>query len=114
MTVDANSKDPGTRNAAKFTKEELRDCFTLKTDCVCDTKQKVGKRWPDYKGPTTLRSSGCTDEPLLAVAELLKETVRFVHLVDENEDEIDRAGGNDDEEKEGLEIESSDSENEFE
>jgi hypothetical protein len=31
-----------------FTKEELRDCFTLKEGCDCDTKSKVGTQWPHY------------------------------------------------------------------
>ncbi len=31
-----------------FSKEELRDCFTLKKGCDCDTKNKLGKKWTDY------------------------------------------------------------------
>mmetsp|Transcript_26901 Transcript_26901/g.40189 ORF Transcript_26901/g.40189 Transcript_26901/m.40189 type:complete len:350 (-) Transcript_26901:559-1608(-) len=38
----------GKRQSARFTKEELRDCFTLKEGCACDTKQKVGMNWSDY------------------------------------------------------------------
>lgn len=37
----------GTKSNEKFTKEELKDCFTLK-DSDCDTKYKLGQTWPDY------------------------------------------------------------------
>ena len=46
ITVDGSSSADS--SSARFTKEELRDCFTLKEDCDCDTKRKVGKRWPEY------------------------------------------------------------------
>lgn len=122
LTVDAESnkkkkskKNASNTNTAKFSKEELRDCFTLKMDCVCDTKQKVGKRWTDYGGPAGLRSLGCTDEPLLTVAETVSNTLRFVHIVDDEQDVDDEGDSSSDEAEEdlGLEEESSDSENEF-
>ena len=127
LTVDAatstsTNKRDTTSNKAMFSKEELRDCFTLKTDCVCDTKQKLGPRWPDYEGPAALRlSGGCTDEPLLAVAESLPETLCFVHLVNDDDNDATAAAKNDDgscsqdddESEQDEEEESSDSENEF-
>jgi len=138
LTVDAatnnstdkrgKSKKTGvTTNKAMFSQEELRDCFTLKTDCVCDTKQKLGPRWPDYDGPAALRLSGsCTDEPLLAVAKSLPDTLCFVHLVNgddeddttvvatNDDDECSSSSSQDDDEAEQDEEEkSSDSENEF-
>jgi len=46
ITVDGSSSAES--SSARFTKEELRDCFTLKEDCDCDTKRKVGERWAEY------------------------------------------------------------------
>lgn len=46
ITVDGSSSADA--SSARFSKEELRDCFTLKEDCDCDTKRKVGKQWPEY------------------------------------------------------------------
>ena len=43
MTVDSAQKIGQRLNA-----EELKECFTLKEICVCDTRNKVGKKWPDY------------------------------------------------------------------
>lgn len=45
ITVDGKSC---TKQSSSFTKDELRDCFTLKEGCRCDTKDKVGAQWPDY------------------------------------------------------------------
>lgn len=47
-TITVDGPPSAATSSAKFTKEELRDCFTLKEDCDCDTKRKVGKLWPDY------------------------------------------------------------------
>jgi SNF2 family DNA or RNA helicase len=41
-----SSRQQGNFNS--FTDEEIRDCFTLKEDCTCDTKKKLGARWEDY------------------------------------------------------------------
>jgi len=126
LTVDAASNKGGkaspNANNAKFSKEELRDCFTLKPDIVCDTKRKIGKRWPDYDGPDSLLD--CIDEPLLTVARTMPETLRFVHIVTDaddenatethNNDDDSSDDGSEDEAKVGQNDESSDSENEFE
>jgi hypothetical protein len=32
----------------RFTPEELRDCFTLKKNCISDTRDKIGLKWPNY------------------------------------------------------------------
>lgn len=95
-------------SSAKFTKEELRDCFTLKEDCDCDTKRKVGKHWPEYGKPSFytryirvtvvqtisiltaggakgLTAQGCDDAPLLSVANDQSETLSFVHVVTDEE-----------------------------
>jgi DNA repair and recombination RAD54-like protein len=68
---------------ASFTPEELRDCFTLKQGCKCDTKNKLGKKWSDYAGVSSLHEQGCTDQPLLAVCEDLVDTLSFVRVVDD-------------------------------
>ena len=69
-----------------FTKEELRDCFTLK-DCACDTKQKVGDSWPPYDGPPSIVSQGCHDVPLIQVASDAAE-LAFVHVVTDAPHEV--------------------------
>ena len=35
-------------NFTSFTDEEIRDCFTLKEDIICDTKKKLGSKWEEY------------------------------------------------------------------
>ena len=61
----------------------MRDCFTLKVGTACDTKRKVGKRWEDYDGVSSLQDQGCADAPLLAIADECSDILGFVHLVPE-------------------------------
>lgn len=127
LTVDAGTKDGKRKskggNAASFTKEEIADCFTLKENCACDTKQKVGKRWPSYDdGAEGLRASGCTDIPLLSVAKSMSDILCFVHIANDAETLAQVPGVEDASGDEVCSIEadenqgdfSSDSENEFE
>jgi hypothetical protein len=44
----AHGAGSGKDRGSGFTKEEIRDCFTLKDGCDCDTKQKLGNKWNDY------------------------------------------------------------------
>lgn len=83
-TVKKGKQLPTSGNAAKFTREELADCFTLKENCACDTKQKIGIRWPEYD-VDGLRALGCTDAPLLSVAKSMPDTLRFVHITNDDE-----------------------------
>jgi len=47
--LDTISKKKSSKSKShRFTDEELKDCFTLKERCACDTKNKVGKDWEDY------------------------------------------------------------------
>lgn len=71
-------------NSASFSKEELRDCFTLKRECKCDTKRKLGKKWCDYAGVSSLQSQGFVDGPLLEICE--DQRVTFVRVVDNDEE----------------------------
>jgi hypothetical protein len=57
----------------------------LKEDCDCDTKRKLGSRWAAYDGADSLQSQGCTDSPLLDIAETVSESLAFVHIVDDDE-----------------------------
>jgi len=143
LTVDATSNSSRGKvsssktntNNAKFSKEELRDCFTLKVNSACDTKEKIGKRWPNYTGAAGLKSLGCTDEPLLVIAKSMPETLRFVHIVDdddagaaaaaassndEEDDDSSSSSSSDDDKAGGVDLmeeeeeSSSESENEFE
>jgi hypothetical protein len=82
LTVDGRG---GQNSSGRFTKEEIADCFTLKEDCACDTKRKLGSRWATYDGPDSLQSQGCTDDPLLDIAETISESLAFVHIVDDDE-----------------------------
>jgi hypothetical protein len=82
LTVDGRGEQKST---GRFSKEEIIDCFTLKEDCNCDTKRKVGSHWAAYDGPESLRSQGCADDPLLDIAEKLSESLAFVHIVDDEE-----------------------------
>lgn len=76
LTVDSRS----TTHNAKFSKDEIKDCFTLKENCRCDTKSKVGSRWPDYNGVAGIN---CDDPPLVGTATTCGEVLSFVHVVDE-------------------------------
>jgi hypothetical protein len=82
LTVDGRGSQNST---GRFTKEEIADCFTLKEDCDCDTKRKLGSRWAAYDGADSLQSQGCTDSPLLDIAETVSESLAFVHIVDDDE-----------------------------
>jgi DNA repair and recombination RAD54-like protein len=87
LTVDGAAHGLATGKASHFSKEELADCFTLKENCACETKQKIGKHWPAYDHSNDpgsyLRDQGCKDEPLFQVATSCSNTLRFVHIVNE-------------------------------
>ena len=76
---------PKSGGTTSFTKEELKNCFSLKENCACDTKTKVGDKWPQYCGPRSMESLGCDDRPLLAVAADEGVPLSFVHLVRESD-----------------------------
>ena len=74
------ANDGGTSTSdASFSKEELRDCFTLKRDCKCDTKRKLGKKWSEFN------VDGCEDRPLIHICE--DPNVTFVREVDDVDEE---------------------------
>jgi SNF2 family DNA or RNA helicase len=86
LTVDGAIHGHGLENGLRFSKEELADCFSLKENCDCDTKNKIGKHWPAYEvdNPiTSLEAEGCFDMPIHFVASTCQETLRFVHVVKE-------------------------------
>eukprot|EP00978_Attheya_sp_CCMP212_P018129 scaffold49244_cov52-Attheya_sp.AAC.8 len=85
----AHGAGSGKDRGSGFTKEEIRDCFTLKDGCDCDTKQKLGNKWSDYDGMDSLNTEGCTDEPLLTISGECANTLRFVHLVKEDDEGVD-------------------------
>lgn len=74
-------------HSTSFSKEELRECFSLKRNCDCDTKRKVGDRWPEYSGAESIETLGCKDEPLLLVASDRALPLSFVHVVHETDSE---------------------------
>ena len=85
LTVDGEvTKSNGKKTG--FTPEEIRDCFTLKEDCNCDTKVKVGTQWPAFTGAESLKSQGCVDEPLIALTS--NPTLSFVHIVDQESERV--------------------------
>jgi len=79
LAVDSRAASPS-KTRSGFTKEEIRDCFTLKIGGKCDTKRKLGERWENYDGVSSLHSWGLADKPLLAVAEEMSGFVSFIHL----------------------------------
>mmetsp|Transcript_19780 Transcript_19780/g.48595 ORF Transcript_19780/g.48595 Transcript_19780/m.48595 type:complete len:181 (+) Transcript_19780:1163-1705(+) len=78
-----SSQSSGSKTS--FSKAELQDCFTLKRNINCDTKTKLGKRWPDYTSATSIVDNGCDDQALVAVAEEQSSPVSFVHVVKDAE-----------------------------
>jgi hypothetical protein len=85
LTVDGDGRQCSKSSSlTKFSKEELKDCFTLK-DCACDTKLKLGKRWPEYTGADGLRELGCCDEPLLNIAMTIGHILSFIHISNDDE-----------------------------
>ena len=73
---------------AHFSKEELRDCFALKEGCKCDTQRKLGDKWSDYHGASSLTSQGCRDGPLLGVIEADNDAaLTFVRVVGGEEED---------------------------
>ncbi|KAL9179549.1 hypothetical protein ACHAXT_008839 [Thalassiosira profunda] len=99
--------------SASFSKEELRDCFTLKEGCTCDTKRKLGNKWSAYNGVSSLHSQGCMDEPLLSLCG--SETLTFVRVMDEHEEPATAEGDAGDEESSSSDdmLSESDSERSF-
>lgn len=82
LTVDCQSSMKG-KGSNRLNAEELRDCFTLKESCPCDTKKKVGD-WPDYDGEMSLVSQECSDSALIALAgqeSVESSSLAFVHIV---------------------------------
>ena len=72
--------------STRFTPEELRDCFTLKEDCKCDTKRKIGAGWKEYHGEESLLEQDCEDMPLRSLANKKRNELAFVHIVAQKED----------------------------
>ncbi len=93
LTNCGGSKGKAKSNSASFTQEELRDCFTLKQGVKCDTKRKLGKKWGDYEGVTSLELIGCTDRAILDVCQDQTETLSYVRVVEtEQESDMSSAG----------------------
>ena len=76
-TVDGSTN----ADSGKFTDEELRDCFTLKEDTRCDTKNKMKALWPEYSGSDSLLSQGCSDQAVLNLVDDTSDILRYVHIV---------------------------------
>lgn len=94
LANDGGSKRSG-NSAPSFTKEELRDCFTLKRGSKCDTKQKLGSKWSDYTGVATLLAQGCVDASLLEICK--DKALTFVRIVGDDEAPTTAVGGDIDE-----------------
>ena len=94
-TLTVDGQQGSSKKTAGFTKEELRDCFTLKVGCSCDTKRKVGSKWDEYEGIDSLQEQGCTDAPLLSIAEECKDILGFVHIIPEEKSKVEERGDSD-------------------
>lgn len=75
------ASDPSESRKISFTKQELKDCFTLKENCDCDTKRKIGNKWPEYTGYQG------EDQPLRTVASDSSTPLIFIHHVVEDSKE---------------------------
>jgi DNA repair and recombination protein RAD54 and RAD54-like protein len=71
----------GKKAKSQFSKEELKDCFTLKEDCKCDTKQKLGSAFSEYNGSESLELQECDDDALLDSCHKLSAVLGHVHIV---------------------------------
>jgi hypothetical protein len=82
LTVDNDDKfKKGV--SSRLNSDELRDCFTLKESCACDTRNKISG-WPDYDGKDSLLSQECPDSALIAVSSnctIGLSPLAFVHIV---------------------------------
>jgi len=102
MTVDKAQKSKGNGPSA----DEMKDCFNLKETRTCDTREKNGKKWPDYNGEESLISQGCPDLALLAVTAKNRTEnfpLAFVHIVKDDDDTEHHCD-------KGLEVDNSDTE----
>jgi len=89
QTQKTNLDTMGSKNVARnqsnrFTDEELKDCFTLKENCKCDTKNKIGSKWDEYIGVASLLDQDVEDKPLLQLARKKPDVLTYVHLVKES------------------------------
>jgi len=102
LATMADRKGGNGAPSASFTKEELRDCFALKPGCKCDTKRKLGDKWSDYVGVSSLHSLGCMDEPLLGICD--DNALTFVRVVDDDDEPTPAAedDGDEDSSSEGM------------
>jgi hypothetical protein len=79
--LDSTSRNKISDQSARFTDEELKDCFTLKENCKCDTKNKIGSKWDAYDGIGSLIDQDVSDSPLLTLAKNKRDVLTYVHLV---------------------------------
>jgi len=68
-------------NGSVFSSEELRDCFTVKLNCRCDTNKKLGDKWGAYIGVETLLANKCDDDVLIKIEKEDGSPITFLHEV---------------------------------
>eukprot|EP00977_Amphora_coffeiformis_P007695 scaffold1690_cov182-Amphora_coffeaeformis.AAC.52 len=66
---------------ASFSPEELKECMTLKTNTESDTKDKMGKVWPDFASALQAKEEDI-DKATKRACE--SDLLTFVHFVDED------------------------------
>lgn len=112
MTVDRDSGN----ESGRFSEEELRDCFTLKDNNLCVCKDKLA--WPDYnKVSDGLIKEGCSDDPLLRVAETTSNVLTYVRVAPQAQNRPDSEASlleHDDQSEDEESIHSSESEDDNE
>lgn len=59
----------------------MRDCFTLKLNCHCDTNKKLGDKWGTYIGVETLLANKCDDDVLIKIEKEDGSPITFIHEV---------------------------------
>lgn len=84
----AKAIDVASSRKSMFTDEELKDCFTLKEGCTCDTKDKIGSNWGEFQGAMTLKEGNFQDDVLITVASENQVDLKYVHVVTETSFDI--------------------------
>ena len=60
LALDGAKKGKKRGTASEFSKEELKDCFTLKENAVCETNDKFGGNWASGEMPDDMIDKDCS------------------------------------------------------
>ena len=66
-----------------FSDEELKDCFTLKNESICDTKDKIGANWDEFDLVQKFIVRNFQDDVLVELISEKHKELNYVHIVTE-------------------------------